>query len=447
MTMSEQLEQAGWTGTGGTASMSLWQFLAAAVCVLVNVLDGFDILIMSVAAPSIGADLGLSTAQIGLMFSSGLTGMMFGALLLAPLADHFGRRVMVLVCLAINIIGMFSTGLSQNLPELSFSRFVTGLGVGGMMPIVNTAIAEVVNERSRNMAVVIQAAAYPLGGLLAALIWAPMIQGHTWHQIIQAACLPSVLCFGLVLLLLPESLPFLLARRPANALQQINKTLRRFGQPTLGVLPPAAARRRASRVGIIFEKDVRRNVTALAAATFLTQFSFYFFLSWIPVVMSSALAAGNVQRSGPVLLNLGGIAGDFLFAGLTVWISVRRLTAATMLLAFMSIGALGLCLNRPVLTGSIAAIVGATLFASMAGIYSIAPRVFPTLNRAAGTGVAFSVGRLGGALSPWLGALALRAPGGSLETTLLVMAAPLVVAAVALGFLRPVLSNGDYRSG
>jgi MFS family permease len=430
-----------WLEAHDRAPMGVWQVVAAAVCILVNVLDGFDILIMSVAAPSIAAALQLSTLQIGLMFSSGLLGMMVGAVLLPALADRLGRRTIILVCLSINIIGLFCTGLSQNVLALLLFRFVTGLGVGGMMPTLNTAIAELTNARSRYSAIIIQAAAYPAGGLAAAVMWASMSQNHGWHELIQTACLPSALCFGLVVFLLPESVPFLLTRRPPNSLERVNQTLKRFGHPIIAALTGEPDRKSTIAGKTTFDKAGRQALIVFSAATFLTQFSFYFFVSWIPVVMATSLATGNVQRSGPILLNLGGIIGDFVYAGLTTRISVRRSTSAMMVLAFVNIAVLGQCMNKSLLTLSIAGLVGAALFAAMAGIYCIAPTLFTPLNRATGTGVAFSIGRLGGALSPWLGAMLLTVPGMRLEYALLLMAAPLLAASATLAMLRQRLGG------
>jgi MFS family permease len=415
--------------------MGARRILAAAVCVLVNVLDGFDILMMSVAAPLIGASLALSASQIGLMFSSGLIGMMIGALVLAALADYVGRRTMILVCLIINTVGMFGTGLSANFLELMLFRFVTGMGVGGMMPTVNTAIAELANARRRQSIVIIQAAAYPAGGLLAAAMWALTSHRYGWHELIQAACLPSAFCLGLVALFVPESIPFLLARRPIHALERINAALRRFGRTHITILPKESGLPLAAGVGSVLEKTGGRSLIVLSVATFLAQFSFYFFISWIPVVLAGSSMTGPVQRAGPMLLNIGGIIGDLVFAGLAVSVSVRRLTPAAMILAFSSVAALAFSLAKSALTLAVAGIVGASLFAAMAGIYSIAPGIFTSMKRARNTGIVLSIGRLGGAISPWLGALLIQSPGLRLEVILLCMATPLLVAGAALGLL------------
>ena len=430
-------EAAGATGLSARIHppLSIWEFLAAATCVLVNLLDGFDILIMSVAAPSIGTSLGLSTQQIGLVFSSGLAGMMIGALLLSQLSDRLGRRTVIVACLIINIAGVFATGLSHTLGELMTFRFITGLGVGGMMPVVNTAIAEVVHASRRSLAVIVQCAAYPAGGLFAAVAWPMLIDDFSWRQIIQASCLPSIVCLTLVLLFLPETNPFLLSRRPPDALARVNRTLRRYKQPLLDSLPPPeVAGNVAVSMRAAFSGPLKRNLLALSLVTFLAQFSFYFFVSWLPAVMVSSLP--GFKASGAVLLNLGGIAGGLILAGLALLAPLRRLTSGTMYLGFISIAALAFCLNAGALTLSLAALVGAALFALMAGIYGIAPNVFPTSQRAGGLGVAFSVGRFGGVLSPYLGAMLMGVPNVSLQASLILMAAPLAAAGLALGFIR-----------
>ncbi|MEJ0039584.1 MAG: MFS transporter [Gammaproteobacteria bacterium] len=416
--------------------MSFWQLIAAALCVLINVLDGFDILLMSVAAPAIGADLHLTTAEVGFVFSSGLAGMMVGALSLATAADRLGRRTIILLCLAINGAGMFLTGCSDGLAGLLLFRFITGLGVGGIMPTVNTAIAEIVNERGRSAAVVIQAAAYPLGGLIAALVWDPLIQGHTWHQVLRLACLPSIACFVLALLFLPETVPYLSRRQPVNALGRINATRRRFGQPAIAELP-AKTDVAPAFVRPLFDRPLRRGFFAFSATAFLTQFSFYFFLSWLPVVMVSAMTLHGGPRLGTVLLNLGGVIGDFVFAALSLRRSVLRLTPNTMFIAFCFFAVLPMLSHTPILAGFAAFIAGASLYASMAGLYGIAPNVFPTLNRSSGTGLALSVGRLGGALSPSIGAALLGVPLVGAGPTLVIMAIPLFLSALVLRFFLP----------
>ena len=79
--------------------MSRFQWVAVAVCVMLIMLDGFDVLVMAFTAAPISAEWKLTGAQLGLLFSAGLFGMAAGSLFLAPWADRFARQPIILLCL------------------------------------------------------------------------------------------------------------------------------------------------------------------------------------------------------------------------------------------------------------------------------------------------------------------------------------------------------------
>lgn len=114
--------------------MSPAQVLAVALCTVINMMDGFDILAIAFTAPAIAREWLLSPTQLGLLFSSGLAGMTVGALALSPLADHWGRRRTVLLSLILITLGMLGSALSPALEPLIAARALTGIGVGAMMP-------------------------------------------------------------------------------------------------------------------------------------------------------------------------------------------------------------------------------------------------------------------------------------------------------------------------
>lgn len=95
-----------------------FQFAVIFVCLILNMVDGFDLLVMAFAASGVAAEFGLNGAQIGLLLSSSLAGMALGSAFLAPLADRIGRRPLTVACLVVSAVGMVlaaaSTGSSSS---------------------------------------------------------------------------------------------------------------------------------------------------------------------------------------------------------------------------------------------------------------------------------------------------------------------------------------------
>ena len=78
--------------------MTFFQWRAVALCCLINMLDGFDFMVMAFTAASVSAHWSLRGTQLGYLLSAGLIGMTVGSLFIAPLADRIGRRTLVLGC-------------------------------------------------------------------------------------------------------------------------------------------------------------------------------------------------------------------------------------------------------------------------------------------------------------------------------------------------------------
>ena len=149
--------------------MTPFQITAVVICIIINFLDGFDVIAISFAAPEIARDWSLDPAALGVVFSSGLVGMVVGALFLSPLADRFGRRFLILICLAVISVGMLASALADNLNYLVAMRLLTGLGVGGMLSSLTTMVAEYSSDRRRKLAISVLQSGYPVGGIIAGL--------------------------------------------------------------------------------------------------------------------------------------------------------------------------------------------------------------------------------------------------------------------------------------
>src|ERR1700730_13443826 len=94
---------------GVQGTLTAFHLGAIAVCIGFNMLDGFDILAMSFSASGVKAAWNLQNSELGALLSAGLVGMALGSLFLAPCADRWGRRRIVLLAGMIAGIGMLGS--------------------------------------------------------------------------------------------------------------------------------------------------------------------------------------------------------------------------------------------------------------------------------------------------------------------------------------------------
>ena len=118
------------------------QIVAVGMCVLLNALDGFDVLSISFAAPGIAREWGIDRAALGLVLSMELFGMMVGSITLGQVADRIGRRPTVIGCLVVMALGMTATTQVPSIAALALTRLFTGLGIGGMLAVINARAAD-----------------------------------------------------------------------------------------------------------------------------------------------------------------------------------------------------------------------------------------------------------------------------------------------------------------
>jgi benzoate transport len=412
--------------------MSRFQVGAVAICTVLNAVDGFDVLAMSFAAPLVSKEWVLSQDRLGLLFSAGLAGMTIGSAFIAPLADMLGRRWVTLLSLAVVTLGMFWAAVTSSALGMTAARCFTGLGVGAMLPSINTIVAEYSSAKRRELSLSIMATGYPIGATLGGMISVLIVAGFGWRGIFAFGGLLSLIMIFVVYLALPESLGFLLAKRPANALARINRLLRRLERAEIASLP-APQTRETGAVGFadLARGGLAKSSALLFFAFFCVMSSFYFVLQWTPKLLVDAGLNPQQGISGGVLLNLGGIVGALLLGSFALRFAIFRIEMLAMVLAAITIAAFGLASAN--LGGALATapIVGVFLFASMVGLYAIAPGIFPTSVRNTGTGLAIGAGRGGAILSPWLAGQLLEL-GWSPRTLFLAFGAPLLFGASAI---------------
>ncbi len=414
--------------------MGRLQIVAVTLCILLFALDGFDVLSISFAAPGIAEEWAIDRAALGLVLSMELLGMIAGSLLLGDIADRIGRRPLILLCLVLMAIGMALAATAESIATLSSYRFFTGLGIGGMLATTNAMVAEYSNKKHRSLAVTLMATGYPLGAIVGGSIVSVLLASYDWRSVFVFGALMTAAFIPLTWFFLPESIAFLCQKKPAGALQRINKTLQRMGHATVSALPVTETQSDSSGIRELFKPKMLRITVLLTLAYFAHIGTFYFIIKWVPKLVVDmgfdAPSAGSVL----VWFNIGGMAGALLFGLFTHWVDLRRLVIISLLIGSASVIAFGQGQSSLVQLSLAAAIGGFFTNAGVVGLYALLAQSYPTNVRAGGTGFSIGIGRAGAALGTILAGF-LFVAGASLATVAVIMAMGSVVAAIALTFL------------
>lgn len=415
------------------------QIVVLTLCMLINVLDGYDLQAAAYTSTSIMAEWHVATGAMGLsIFGVGVLGVGLGSLVLAPIADRFGRRPTVLVGLLLITAGMLAVAVTATPLQLSGLRFLTGLGIGILLPTLNTLVSEYTPVAWQSLAVSIYATGYPIGAALSGAL-APGLIGHLgWRSVYAAGGAVSLLLTLAVIPLLPESLEFLLKVQPRGALKRARRIAVRLQVPPAEGLP---AREIAIRPSPLtpFEPRLVRRTMLISAAFLLLWLTEFFIVTWTPTIAAhEGLALAEAARPG-VMLTFGGIAGTLLVGAFGMRFGLARVVVLYLCASFvMSLVFAFASLQASMLV--ICAVLGFLLFGSAVGLYAVAARIFPLEVRATGTGVALAFGRAGAVVGLSLGGY-LMGLGWARATYVSILALPIVGAAFATFALRPFISD------
>ena len=416
-------------------AMNIWQWAVVFIMIGLNALDGFDVLSISFASPGIAADWGMERAALGWVLSMELLGMAIGSVLLGGAADKIGRRPTILSCLVVMTIGMYGAALAEDIQTLLAWRFLTGLGIGGMLASINAATAEFSNLRWRSFAMALMVIGYPLGGVFGGLVVQNLLANGTWHQVFILGAWATASFIPVVWFLVPESVAFLARQRKHGGLDAINKTLARFGHPSVDAWVEESMEDAKRSLADIFRPGLVAVTILITFAYFAHITSFYFIIKWVPKIVvdmgfAPAAAAGVLTWA-----NVGGATGGAIFGLLATRVDLRYLTIVTLVGASAMIIWFGRGFSDLTLLATTVAVAGFFTNAAIVGLYSLFAKVFPTHVRATGTGFAIGVGRGGAVLAPVAAGYLFQA-GFGLQAVAIFMGAGSVLAAVALLLLR-----------
>ncbi|MFS2094616.1 MFS transporter [Pseudomonas sp. Pseusp11] len=406
-------------------------------CVLILIIDGYDLAVVGAALPAIMQDMGIDATRAGVMAGSALLGTMLGAIFLGTLADRIGRPKMVAICVALFSLFTAAAGLTSDPISFSISRFIAGLGIGGVLPIVTAQMGEFSPAKLRTRLVTLVFAGYSVGGILVALTGKHLIESHGWQSVFFVAGLP-VLLIPLILKTMPESMAYLLKQgRQAELrtiVQRISPNLRLSDDAVLVGNPTETKAALDSPIKGLFSEG-RGFSTVMIWAAFMTGlFMVYALNSWLTKLMAMSGHSLGSALNFVIVFNVGAIVGA-IGGG---WLS-DKLNIKHVLIVFYIVGALALTAmaftRSTELLFVVVFIVGASTLGTQLIAYAYAGDFYPTPIRSTGVGFASGVGRIGAIIAPvligWLVSLALP-----LEQNFMVIALAGLIGALAVTFVN-----------
>ncbi|MDX6351730.1 MAG: transporter, family, benzoate transport protein [Streptomyces sp.] len=382
-------------------------FPVLALCWLAVFFDGMDVNIYGAVMPHMLEDsgLGLTTSIAGTIGSWTTFGMLIGALTAGNVTDWIGRRPVLAVSVALFSIGSALCALAGSTALFGAGRFVSGLGLGGLMPLALAMVMEFAPPRRAALTTGLLMTSYHAGGMFATVLGLTVAPSVGWRWVFWAGVVPAVITVPLLLRLMPESPGVLLSRGHRD---QADAVADRYGlpRPTPVASPAAGARGRMDAVLALFRPESRWATPLLWVASFCGLLLVYGVSTWLPTMMKASGYGMTSSVSFLLVINAGGIVG-MLIAGRTA----DRFGPARVSAIWFTLTAVGALLLRSHLslglTYAVVAITGVWLFSAQVMVYATSNTLYRDSERATGLGWVTGIGRTGAVVGPWLvGALA-----------------------------------------
>jgi MFS transporter, AAHS family, benzoate transport protein len=377
------------------------------LCFLTLVADGYDLIVYGATVPHLLSEPGwhLSPAGAGMIGSWTLVGLMVGLAAAGPLTDRIGRRRLLMTGVLWFSVGSIVCAFATSPVFLGATRFVTGIGMGGVVPSAVALSVEYAPRDRRQLYNALTLTGYSVGGIICALLAIALLPQHGW-RILYAFGAFYALMLPVMYFFLPESFDFLIDR---GRLDDARKLATRYSLELDPILRDKQAQRAAldgtrsaSGYRLVLSREFRTTALLLAFMTFCVQLIIYGLNAWLPQLMRSAGYPLGSSLQFLLVMQFGAVVG--MLGG--AWLA-DRFGSRHVMFPFLVIGGLSLIALSQKLGFAwlMLAVFGAGLgsIGTSSLIYGYIAAHFPTACRGSALGGAQALGRFGSILGPMIG--------------------------------------------
>lgn len=408
--------------------LSPFQIMVITFCTLAMVIDGFDVQAMAYVAPAVLTEFGIAKSELGPVFGAGLVGMLFGTLSLSIAADKLGRRPILLAATFFTALMMYMTSRAESVQELLVLRFITGFGMGAIIPNVVALSNEYSPARIRVTVVMIVSCGFLVGGALGGAFASQLIPAFGWRSVFVAGAVAPLILGIAMLVWLPESLQFLVLR--GRKLDKVRRWLARIdprlvlteatrlvsreegstkaaststSQGATGADSDAPAQRPSLPVVGLFRDGLATGTVLLWVINFVNLLSIYFLATWLPVLMTEAGHQTSQAVLAATLLWVGGIIGTLIMG----WVIDHRgfgpVLTTIYVVAAIAIAIIGQVAGNISTAYLVIMIAGFCVVGGQTALNALGSMYYPTEERSTGVGWAAGMGRMGSIFGPVVG--------------------------------------------
>ena len=388
------------------------QIRVAALCTLIQICDAYDVNAIAVTVPPLTHAWNIPGPAFTQVFVWSNIGILVGALSAGPIGDHFGRRPLLLLSVALYGLASLLTGFVGSLPMLAVMRFLTGLGIGGAFPGAASLTGDYAPQRRRATMIMVSFTGAPLGGFLCGQAAGLLLPKFGWPGVFVLGGIVPLAMLPVLWAWLPESPRFLVAKTDLSPRQ--TALLRRLGiapgQSGAGQVDIA----RGNPIKMLFGEGYALQTVLLWVIFFCSLLNLFLFAYWLPEVLHLTGMTPPQAARASSFRELGAVFA-VLYLGLLIdRFGPERALATHYAAGILFISGIALVWMPYLMLVCAIFFAGMTIVGSQTGANAACGKLYPARMRASGLGWALGIGRLGGVAGPALGgyllALGLRPP-------------------------------------
>jgi AAHS family 4-hydroxybenzoate transporter-like MFS transporter len=395
-----------------TSKLRPYHFWLTFWCLLAIMADGFDLLNASIAGPALIKEWNISRAALGPVFSISFFGFFVGAPFFGYLGDRYGRKLTIIISLVCLGLATLACAFATDLQELLWLRFLSGIGLGGVIPNVIALNSEFAPKHLRATFLVVISMGISLGGSIPGIVGVTLMPTYGWPVIFIVGGVVPIVIGLLMIFAVPESIKFLVLRGGRD--EMVRQLVHRIN-PAVAVTPATRfvldpdegnAKTRGSVVELF--RGGWAVVTVLVWLIFVLNLMANNLLNaWLPmIVQTSGHSAAQGAYAG-TLYQLGGS-----FGGLLIGIFIDRIGLKVFAAVFAIAVPVVALTGTPGLSGALLLVMafasGCVVTGMQNALNAGAGLIYPTWLRANGVGYALGIGRVGSIAGPLIGSMLAR---------------------------------------